>query len=131
MSKSPLNNSRRERQIIEVLYRLGEASVAEVRSGLDEPPTYSTVRAMLADLVQKNQITFRQEGKRYLYRPKLAKEKVASGLLKNLINNFFQGRPSDAICAMLEEHGARLSSEDIERIQKQIEQAVSENRDDK
>lgn len=131
MSKSPLNNSRRERQIIEVLYRLGEASVAEVRSGLDEPPTYSTVRAMLADLVQKNQITFRQEGKRYLYRPKVAKEKVASGLLKNLINNFFQGRPSDAICAMLEEHGARLSSEDIERIQKQIEQAVSENRDDK
>jgi BlaI family transcriptional regulator, penicillinase repressor len=130
MSKSPLNHSRRERQIIEVLYRLGEASVAEVRSGMDEPPTYSTVRAMLAELVQKNQITFRQEGKRYLYRPKVAREKVANGLLKNLIKNFFQGRPSDAICAMLEEHGARLSPEDIERIQKQIEQSVSENRDE-
>ena len=94
MSESPLNNSRRERQIIEVLYRLGEASVAEVRSGLDDPPTYSTVRAMLSDLVQKNQLTFRQEGKRYLYRPKVAREKVANGLLKNLINNFFQARIS-------------------------------------
>jgi BlaI family transcriptional regulator, penicillinase repressor len=130
MSKSLLNNSRRERQIIEVLYRLGEASVADVRSGLDDPPTYSTVRAMLADLVQKNQITYRQEGKRYLYRPKVAREKIANGLLKNLIKNFFQGRPSDAICAMLEEHGARLSTEDIKRIQTQIEQAISEKRDE-
>ena len=130
MSDSPLNISRRERQIIEVLYRLGEASVADVQSGMDEPPTYSTVRAMLADLVKKNQVTFRQEGKRYLYRPKAGRKKVASGLLKNLINNFFQGRPSDAICAMLEEHGKRLSGEEIDRIQRKIEQAVSENRNE-
>ncbi|MCA9010059.1 MAG: BlaI/MecI/CopY family transcriptional regulator [Planctomycetaceae bacterium] len=130
MSDSPLNISRRERQIIEVLYRLGEASVAEVLSGMDEPPTYSTVRAMLADLVKKNQITFRQDGKRYLYRPKAGRKKVASGLLRNLINNFFQGRPSDAICALLEEHGKRLSADDICRIQRKIEQAVTENRDE-
>ncbi len=130
MSDLPLNISRRERQIIEVLYRLGEASVAEVLSGMDEPPTYSTVRAMLADLVKKNQITFRQDGKRYLYRPKAGRKKVASGLLRNLINNFFQGRPSDAICAMLEEHGKRLSADDICRIQRKIEQAVMENRDE-
>jgi BlaI family penicillinase repressor len=130
MSDLPLNISRRERQIIEVLYRLGEASVAEVLSGMDEPPTYSTVRAMLADLVKKNQITFRQDGKRYLYRPKAGRKKVASGLLRNLINNFFQGRPSDAICAMLEEHGKRLSADDICRIQSKIEQAVMENRDE-
>lgn len=130
MSDSPLNISRRERQIIEVLYRLGEASVAEVLSGMDEPPTYSTVRAMLADLVKKNQITFRQDGKRYLYRPKAGRKKVASGLLRNLINNFFQGRPSDAICALLEEHGKRLSADDICRIQRKIEQAVMENRDE-
>ncbi len=130
MSDLPLNISRRERQIIEVLYRLGEASVAEVLSGMDEPPTYSTVRAMLADLVKKNQITFRQDGKRYLYRPKTGRKKIASGLLRNLINNFFQGRPSDAICAMLEEHGKRLSADDICRIQRKIEQAVMENRDE-
>lgn len=130
MSESPLNISRRERQIIEVLYRLGEASVAEVQSGLEDPPTYSTVRAMLSDLVQKDQITFRQDGKRYLYRPKVARKKVANGLIKNLINNFFQGRPSEAICAMLEEHGARLSVDEIERIQKQIEKAILEKRDE-
>jgi BlaI family penicillinase repressor len=131
MSDLPLNISRRERQIIEVLYRLGEASVAEVLSGMDEPPTYShSTRDAGRSGQKKNQITFRQDGKRYLYRPKAGRKKVASGLLRNLINNFFQGRPSDAICAMLEEHGKRLSADDICRIQSKIEQAVMENRDE-
>lgn len=131
MSKSMQDISRRERQIMEVLYRLGEASVADVQKGLEDPPTYSTVRAILTDLVHKKKVTFRHEGKRYLYRPKESKEKIALGLLRNMINNFFRGSPSDAICAMLEEHHKELSEEDIARIQNKINQSASENRDER
>ncbi len=126
MAKPPLNLSRRERQLIESLYRLEEASVSEVRAAIEDPPSYSSVRAMLTELVRKNQVTYRQDGKRYLYRPKAAREKVAMGMLNNLVANFFRGRPSEAICALLEAGGARLSAEDIDRIKQQIEQAETE-----
>lgn len=126
MSKPPLDLSRRERQLIEVLYRLGEASVADVLGLLDDPPSYSSVRAMLTELVRKKQITFRQDGKRYLYRPKADREKVALSVLRSLVTNFFSGRPSEAICALLEESKTKLSADDIERIRQQIDQAEAE-----
>ena len=129
MAKPPLNLSRRERQLIEALYRLDEASVAEVQTAIEEPPSYSSVRAMLTELVRKNQITFRQDGKRYLYRPKAAREKVAIRMLKNLVVNFFRGRPSDAICALLEDSKTQLTAVDIERIKRQIGQAEAERSD--
>ncbi|MCA9161168.1 MAG: BlaI/MecI/CopY family transcriptional regulator, partial [Planctomycetales bacterium] len=69
MGTPPLNLSRRERQLIEALFRLNEASVAQVREAIDDPPSYSSVRAMLTELVRKEQVTYRQQGKRYLYRP--------------------------------------------------------------
>lgn len=123
MAKPPLNLSRRERQLIEALYRLDEASVAQTRAAIEDPPSYSSVRAMLTELVRKNHVTFRQDGKRYLYRPKAAREKVAIRMLRSLVMNFFRGRPSDAICALLEDSSNELSPADIERIKKQIEQA--------
>jgi BlaI family penicillinase repressor len=126
MVKPPLNLSRRERQLTEALFRLGEASVAEVREAIDDPPSYSSVRAMLSELVRKEHVTFRQDGKRYLYRPKATRAKVAKGMLANLVTNFFGGRPSDAICELLEQHGRRLSPDDIQRIKQQIEQAEAE-----
>jgi len=126
MATPPLNLSRRERQIIEALFRLGEASVAEVCGVIDDPPSYSSIRAMLTELVRKEQVTFRQEGKRYLYRPIAARTKVAKGMLANLVTNFFRDRPSDAICALLEQHGTRLTTADIQRIRQQIERAEAE-----
>ncbi|MEZ6133995.1 MAG: BlaI/MecI/CopY family transcriptional regulator [Pirellulaceae bacterium] len=126
---SQLNLSRRERQIVEALFRLNEASVAEVQKAIDDPPNYSAVRAILTELVRKKQVKFRRDGTRYLYRPKAAREKVAKGMVKNLVANFFRGSPSEAICTLLEEHAGQLTADDIERIKQQIEQAESEARD--
>ena len=126
MGTPPLNLSRRERQLIEALYRLEEASVADIQRAIDDPPSYSSVRAMLTELVRKKQVTYRQDGKRYLYRPKKAREKVANGMLSNLVTNFFRGNPSDAICALLDDERTKLSADDIRRIKQQIEAAEAE-----
>lgn len=122
--QGPLDLSRRERQIVEALYRLEEGSVADVRAAIDTPPSYSAVRALLSELVRKNQVSFRQDGKRYLYRPKKARQGVAKRMLRNLVNNFFQGNSSDAICALLEE--SSLTDEQLEKIKRTIQQAEDE-----
>src|SRR5262245_10886526 len=83
-----LQLGRRERQLVEAVYRLGEASVSEVRQTLPDPPSYSAVRAMLNLLAEKGVLTFRQEGKRYLYRPVTPKNKMGRSALRNLVRNF-------------------------------------------
>lgn len=89
---------------------------------MSDPPSYSSVRAMLTELVRKNHIAFRRDGKRYVYRPRKSREKVRSGLLRQLVKNFFGGKPSDAICALIDQEGEKLSAEDIARIRQQIAQ---------
>ena len=81
-SSSSLQMGKRERQIIEALYRLGEASVAQVRAELDDPPSYSAVRAMLNLLLRKELAVVRQDGKRYLYRPAAPRHKVRRSALR-------------------------------------------------
>src|SRR6185312_16329060 len=98
---SPLELGKRERQIVETLYRLGEASVAEVRAAIAEPPTYSAVRGMLNLLADKGVVRFRQEGKRYLYRPAAPKHKTGRSALRNLVQNFFADQPADAVAALV------------------------------
>jgi len=122
MSKS-LQLGKRERQIVEAVYRLGEASVAAVREELAEPPSYSAVRGMLNWLVEKRVLTLRQEGKRYLYRPVASKSKVGLSALRELVRNFFGSQPSDAIAALLEGGAGRLSPEELARIRQLIDQA--------
>ncbi|HBE69743.1 MAG TPA: CopY family transcriptional regulator [Planctomycetaceae bacterium] len=118
--------SRRERQIVEALFKLGEASVSEVQDTIDDPPSYSSVRAMLTELVRKKKVTFRQDGKRYLYKPIGSREKVALRMLKGIVANFFRGRPSDAICALLEQNANNLTLEEIEEIKQKISKAEKE-----
>ena len=122
MSKS-LQLGKRERQIVEAVYRLGEASVAAVREAIGEPPSYSAVRGMLNLLVEKRVLTLRQEGKRYLYRPVASKSKVGLSALREIVRNFFGGQPSDAVAALLEGSAGRLSPEELARIKQLIDQA--------
>jgi predicted transcriptional regulator len=110
---SPLQLGKRERQIVETLYRLGEASVAAVRAELPDPPTYSAVRAMLNFLVRKQVVVARQEGKRYLYRPASSKEKVRRSALKNLYRTFFGSAPVDAMAPLLDGSAGNLSPDDL------------------
>lgn len=119
----PLHLSKRERQITESLYRLGEASVSQVLADLPDPPSYSAVRAILNLLVKKNLATTRQDGKRYLYRAVPAKDKVRRSALKNLVRTFFGGTPADAVAALLDGSAGKLSPEDLHRIRELIDQA--------
>ena len=120
---SALQLGRRERQIVEVLYRLGEASVAQVRSELPDPPSYSAVRAMLNLLVRKQVLTARQQGKRYLYRPVPPKEKVRRSALKDLVRTFFGSAAVDAVAALLGGTAGKLSAEDLRRVRALIDEA--------
>lgn len=121
--ESPLQLGKRERQIVEILYRLAEASVADVRAALPDAPTYSAVRGMLNLLVDKQLVVYRQEGKRYLYRPAAPKERVRKSALKSLVHNFFGGEPVDAVAALLDGNAGKLSAQDIQRIQAMIRKA--------
>lgn len=123
---APLDLGKRERQIVEAVYRLGEASVAEVRRELREPPTYSTVRAMLGQLVDKKVLKFRQLGKRYLYRPAVAREAASKSALRSLIATFFGGQPTDVMAALLDVSSENLTDDDLARMRKMIQQAAQE-----
>jgi BlaI family transcriptional regulator, penicillinase repressor len=114
---------RRERQIVEAVYRRGEASVSGVMAELSDPPSYSAVRAMLGMLVQKGVLSYRREGKRYLYRAVASKEKTQKSALRRLLATLFGGRATDAMVALLDLAGEDLSPEDIERLQALIDQA--------
>lgn len=125
---APLEMGKRERQIVEPVYRLGEASVAEVRAAIADPPSYSAVRAMLNILVGKRVLTSREDGRRYVYRAVKSKEKVRRSALRNLVRTFFGGAPVDAVAALLEESAGKLTAEDLQRLRQLIEDAEQEQR---
>jgi predicted transcriptional regulator len=91
----------RERQIMDVLFRLGTAGVAEVREALAAPPTYSAVRGMLSLLEQKGFVTHKQDGVRYVYSPTLRPDAAKRRALKHLVTTFFDGSPERAVSALL------------------------------
>ena len=120
---SALDLGKRERQIAEIVYRLGEASVAQVCENLPDPPSYSAVRAMLNLLSEKQVLRIRREGKRCLYRPSVSRERTGRSALRRLVQNFFSDRPADAVAALVDGWAGRLSDEDLERIRKLIDEA--------
>ena len=107
---------RRERQIVEILYRLGKASVAEVRASLPDPPTYSAVRGMLALLEEKGHVKHRRDGMRYLYAPVIAPVKARHSALKHLVSTFFEGSTVAAAAALLEMSDDSLSQEERKQL---------------
>ncbi|MGI9516256.1 MAG: BlaI/MecI/CopY family transcriptional regulator [Pirellulaceae bacterium] len=125
--KTPLELGRRERQIVETVVKLGEASVADVRKHLVDPPSYSAVRAMLGLLVEKKWLKFRREGKRYLYRPAAGREKSQRHAVGRLLETFFAGSPADALAALLDTSASELTDDEYRRMLDMIEQARKEN----
>ena len=126
MSLSSL--SRRERQIMDVLFRLGEATAADVLEGLPDPPSYSAVRALLRILEEKGQITHTQDGPRYVYRPTVAPEKASRSALRHVLRTFFDGSAEQAVAALLDEAGDDLSDAELDRLASLIAQARQEGR---
>ncbi|HKO15868.1 MAG TPA: BlaI/MecI/CopY family transcriptional regulator [Gemmatimonadaceae bacterium] len=119
---------RRERQIMDVVYRLGRATVAEVREQLPDPPSYSAVRGMLRLLEEKQRLTHEQDGLRYVYRPTVGREQARRSALRHLVHTFFGGSPERAVAALLEMSDAELTAADKARLTKLVAQAKAEGR---
>ena len=119
---------RRERQIVEALYRLGTASVAEVRASLPDPPSYSAVRGMLSLLEDKGYIRHKRDGMRYVYTPVIAPAKARQSALRQLVSTFFEGSPLAAAAALLEMSDHKLSAEEREQLSALIASREKEGR---
>jgi predicted transcriptional regulator len=120
--------SRRERQIMDVIYQLGEATATEVMERLPDPPSYSAVRAMLRLLEEKGHLQHEQDGPRYVYKPTLAHEKAQRSALKHLVETFFEGSTEQAVAALLDLSKSKLSGDELDRLAELIEQAKKEGR---
>ncbi len=120
--------SRREREVLDVLHRLGTASAADVRAALEKPPSDSAVRTHLRILEEKGHIRHQQDGPRYLYRPVVARETAGRSALRHLLTTFFEGSPDRAVAALLDETSDDLSADDLDRLDDLIQRARSQGR---
>jgi predicted transcriptional regulator len=120
--------SRRERQIIDVLYRRGRATAAEVMADLPGHPSYSTVRTQLRVLETKGHVRHEDDGQRYVYSPAIPRSTVRRSALKHLVETFFDGSIEQTMAALLGGDAARLSDDELERIAELIARARKEGR---
>ena len=124
MSREPHHDlSRRERQIVDILYSQGRATAAEVQTALPDPPSYSAVRAMLRILEEKGHIRHEQDGPRYVYLPTVGRDRAKRSALRHMLQTFFDGSAEQAISALLDESDTRLSDRELDRLAKLIDQA--------
>jgi BlaI family transcriptional regulator, penicillinase repressor len=115
--------SRRERQIMDVLFQHGEATAAEVLERLVDPPSYSSVRALLRVLEEKGYVSHAQDGPRYVYRPKMGKERASRSALRRLRDTFFNGSSEQVMAALLDDAGN--SPAELDRLAELIARARS------
>ena len=120
--------SRRERQIMDILYRNGKASANDVRDAMDDAPSYSAVRAMLRVLEEKGHVRHQAEGLKYVYVPTVARDKAKRSAVKHVLETFFNGSPEQAVAALLDVASTRLTREELDRMAQLIEQAKKEGR---
>ena len=118
--------SRRERQIIDILYRRGRATAAEVMEELPADTTSSTVRTQLRVLEEKGHVRHGQDGQRYVYSPAVPRGTVRRSALKHLVETFFDGSVEQAVAALLGGEGSRLSQQQLDRIEELIRKARKE-----
>jgi len=129
MGKPKLDQlSRRERQIMDIIYRHGQAAAAEVQKELPDPPSYSAVRAMLRVLEEKGYVAHVQDGPRYLYSPTVARDKAKRSAIENLLQTFFEGSTTRAVATLLDMSRSELDEDDLARLEALVEQAKREGR---
>lgn len=115
--------SRRERQIMDVLYRVGPATVSDVRAALPDAPGYSAVRALLRILEEKGHLKHREKAGKYIYLPRRSRADAAKQAVRRLLGTFFEGSAARAVAAVLDDADANLSDEELDRLAKRIESA--------
>lgn len=120
--------SRRERQIMDVVYRRGQVTVADVREELPDPPSYSAVRAMLGRLEDKGHLEHSEEGARYVYQATVPRDSVSGSALERVLSTFFDDSPSKTVAALLDLRGADLSDRELDELAELIERARGRGR---
>jgi predicted transcriptional regulator len=118
--------TRRERQIMDILFQRGRATAAEVMEALPGAPSYSTVRTQLRILEDKGHVRHEEDGLRFVYMPAVARHTARKSALRHLVQTFFDGSPEKAVAALLGGEGAKLSDEQLQRIADLIEKARKE-----
>lgn len=118
--------TRRERQIMDILYRRGRATAAEVMEDLSGSPNYSTVRTQLRVLEEKGHVRHEEQGLRYVYVPALPRRAARKSALRHLVDTFFDGSAEQVVAAVLGGEGSRLSEEELERIAELVRKARKE-----
>lgn len=115
--------SRRERQIIDILYTQGRGTAAEVQAALPDPPSYSAVRAMLRILEEKGHVRHVQDGPRYIYLPTIARDNAKRSAMRHMLQTFFDGSAEQAISALLDDASTKMSDVELDRLARMISEA--------
>lgn len=120
--------SRRERQIMEILYQHGKASASEVKQAMQDAPGYSAVRAMLRVLEEKGHLRHENDGLKYVYAPVVNRDKAKRSAVKHLIDTFFHDSPDQVVAALLDVSSRRLTREELDRMAEMIDKARKEGK---
>lgn len=128
MTRSEEKHSRREREIMDVLFRVQSGTVTDIRDGLASPPSYSAVRATLGILVDKNQVKYARDGRRFVYTPIQSRRKAGRTALEHIVSTFFDGSAEGAVATLLAMDSSELSSEVLSDLKELIERAKEEGR---
>ncbi|MEO7714580.1 MAG: BlaI/MecI/CopY family transcriptional regulator [Capsulimonas sp.] len=121
----PHQLSRRERQIMDIIYARGEATVAEVLEAMSDPPSYSSVRALMRILEEKGQLRHTEAGAKYVYKPTESWTAVAKSAIENVVHTFFGGSVESAVATLLANQQMRPTDEELSRLEGLIQQAKS------
>jgi len=120
--------SRRERQVMEILYQRGKASASDVREAMQDAPTYSAVRALLRVLEDKGHVEHGNEGLKYVYVPVVNRNKAKRSAVKHLVDTFFRDSPEQVVAALLDVSSKRLTRKELDQMAEMINQARKEGR---
>ncbi|HWD41336.1 MAG TPA: BlaI/MecI/CopY family transcriptional regulator [Fimbriimonas sp.] len=118
--------SRREREILDALYRLGKASAAEIHEAIPDPPTYTAVRTHLANLEEKGQVRFESDGTRYIYEPTVPRQEMAKSVIDDVLKTFFENKVELVVSTLINRQESQISQEELDRLAELIEQARKE-----
>lgn len=128
MPKTTENLSRREREMMNIIFARGQATATEVLEALADPPSYSAVRATLRILEQKGHLKHQHDGTRYVYIPTLNRDKVRLSALDQLLTTFFDGSAANVVATLIEKQKGNMTDEELGRLSELIEQARKEGR---
>lgn len=121
-------HSRREREIMAALYKLGKATAAQILDEIADPPSYTAIRTLLTILEKKGHVRHHSDGPRYVYEPRVARGEMGRRAMGSLLKTFYDNSVSDAVAAMLSQDDAQISAGELERLEKLIAKARKEGR---